>query len=68
MFTGIVSHLGIVESINRLDDWEVCISISIETSLNISSFNGSLIVGASISCSGICLTLKKLKIIFYFLI
>ena len=28
MFTGIVSHLGIVESINRLDDWEVCISIS----------------------------------------
>ena len=66
MFTGIVSHLGIVESINRLDDWEVCISISKENSLNISSFNGSLIVGASISCSGICLTLKKIKDNFLF--
>ena len=66
MFTGIVSHLGIVESINRLDDWEVCISISKVNSLNILSFNRSLIVGASISCSGICLTLKKIKDNFLF--
>ena len=66
MFTGIVSHLGIVESINRLDDWEVCISISKENSLHISSFNGSLVVGASICCSGICLTLKKIKDNFLF--
>ncbi|MGY9059265.1 MAG: riboflavin synthase [Candidatus Puniceispirillales bacterium] len=61
MFTGIVSHLGVVESINHLDDWEICISIPKENNLNDISFNETLILGASISCSGICLTLKEIK-------
>ena len=66
MFTGIVSHLGIVESINHLDDWEVCISVIKEKKINVESFNQSIIVGASISCSGICLTVKKIKNNFLF--
>ena len=66
MFTGIVSHLGKIENINHLDDWEICISISKEKNLNVAPFNESLIVGASISCSGICLTLKKIKDNFLF--
>jgi riboflavin synthase len=56
-----VSHLGVVENINHLDDWEICISIPKENNLNDISFNETLIVGASISCSGICLTLKEIK-------
>jgi riboflavin synthase len=61
MFTGIVSHVGKIESINHIEDWEVCISIDNHKSLNIASFFTSLIIGTSISCSGICLTLKEIK-------
>ena len=66
MFTGIVSHLGIVENINHLDDWEICISISKDKNSNNSLFVQPLIIGASVSCSGICLTVKKIKDNFLF--
>ena len=59
MFTGIVSHIGKVENISHPNDWEL--SISVQKSLQLEhSFNfDKLIIGASIACSGICLTLKK---------
>ena len=66
MFTGIVSHLGIIESINHLNDWEICVSISKDKNSKISSFDESLIIGASISCSGICLTVKNIQDNFLF--
>ena len=61
MFTGIVSHIGKVENINHPNDWEL--SISVQKTLQLEhSFNfDKLIIGASIACSGICLTLKKIS-------
>ena len=61
MFTGIVSHLGKVENISHPNDWEL--SISVQKSIQLEhSFNfDKLIIGASIACSGICLTLKKIS-------
>ena len=61
MFTGIVSHIGKVEDISHPNDWEL--SISVQKSLQLEhSFNfDKLIIGASIACSGICLTLKKIS-------
>ena len=59
MFTGIVSHIGKVNKISHPDDWELSISVINADNLN-NSFNiNSIPIGASISCSGICLTLKK---------
>ena len=61
MFTGIVSHIGKVENISHPNDWEL--SISVQKTLQLEhSFNfDKLIIGASIACSGICLTLKKIS-------
>ena len=56
MFTGIVSHIGKVSNISHPDDWELLVEV-----LNANNFNiNSIPIGASISCSGICLTLKKI--------
>ena len=66
MFTGIISHLGKLENINHADDWEICISVIDDDNFDNSFFNRSLIIGSSISCSGICLTLKKIKDNFLF--
>ncbi len=59
MFTGIVSHIGIVKSISHPNDWEL--SIEVINPINVkNNFNiDQLSIGASISCSGICLTLKN---------
>ncbi len=67
MFTGIVSHVAKIERISQIKDWEICIIINEENISNVNSFNKSLSIGASISCSGICLTLKKIenKILFF---
>ena len=67
MFTGIVSHIGKVTNISHPDDWELLVNIFDASNLD-NSFNSSLIpIGASISCSGICLTLKKIhKCTLYF--
>ena len=60
MFTGIVSHIGIVNKISHPDDWELSVDV-INDNKTDNDFNiNSIAIGASISCSGICLTLKKL--------
>ena len=59
MFTGIVSHIGIVNKISHPDDWELSVNV-INDNNSDNDFNiNSIAIGASISCSGICLTLKK---------
>ena len=61
MFTGIVSHIGKVNKISHPDDWELLVDV-INDNNSDSSFNkNSIAIGASISCSGICLTLKKVS-------
>ena len=58
MFTGIVSHIGKIENITHPSDWEL--SVKVENNKYSSDFNSDdLMIGASVSCSGICLTLKK---------
>ena len=60
MFTGIVSRIGKIENISHPNDWELSISI-IKSSQSDNPFDlDKLIIGASIACSGICLTLKKI--------
>ena len=61
MFTGIVSHIGKVSKISHPDDWELLVDV-ISNNYSDSNFNiNSIALGASISCSGICLTLKKVS-------
>ena len=61
MFTGIVSHIGKVNKISHPDDWELLVDV-ISGNKSDSDFNiNSIAMGASISCSGICLTLKKVS-------
>ena len=67
MFTGIVSHTGKVEYISHPNDWELAISIQKKSQLTDDFGFDKLNIGASIACSGICLTLKKKQIIFCFL-
>ena len=59
MFTGIISHIGKIESINHPNDWEI--SVSVKNKVHSKNFfnDDKLLIGSSISCSGICLTLKK---------
>ena len=60
MFTGIISHIGKIENIAQPSDWEL--SVKVENNKYSSDFNSDdLSIGASVSCSGICLTLKKKK-------
>ena len=66
MFTGIISHVGKIESITQIKDWEISISIIDYDSSSIASSFHSLILGASVACSGICLTLKKIENNFFF--
>ena len=61
MFTGIVSHLGKVTEISHPDDWELKVDIINTNNLDNNFKINSIIIGASISCSGICLTLKKVS-------
>ncbi len=61
MFTGIVSHIGKVNKISHPDDWELLVDVVNDNNPD-NSFNiDSIAIGASISCSGICLTLKKVS-------
>tara|TARA_B100000989_G_C19389458_1_gene405068 strand:- start:145 stop:753 length:609 start_codon:yes stop_codon:yes gene_type:complete len=60
MFTGIVSHIGIIKKISHPNDWELSVDV-INDNNSENDFNINTIpIGASISCSGICLTLKKI--------
>jgi len=57
MFTGIVSHLGEIHDITRPDDWQLVIKV--KKSVVCSNNYNDIIIGASVACSGICLTVKK---------
>ena len=59
MFTGIVSHIGIVNKISHPDDWELSVDVLNDNNPDNDFDINSIAIGASISCSGICLTLKK---------
>ena len=61
MFTGIVSHVAKIEKIAKKKDWEIAIIINDKKIINVNLFNKSLKIGSSVSCSGICLTLKKIE-------
>ena len=67
MFTGIISHIGEIKSISHPNDWEISVAIKDDNTTKIPFENEELLIGASISCSGICLTLKKIsnKILFF---
>ena len=67
MFTGIISHIGEIKSISHPNDWEISVAIKDYNTTKIPFENQKLLIGASISCSGICLTLKKIsnKILFF---
>ena len=67
MFTGIVSHIGKVKEISHPDDWELLVDVLDAENLDKSCKINSTPIGAAISCSGICLTLKRSLIIHYFL-
>ena len=60
MFTGIVTHIGKVEKILHTKDWELAISVQKSIQTDQSFEFDKLAIGASIGCSGICLTLKKI--------
>lgn len=58
MFTGIITDIGTVRSIDKQGDWH----IGIQTAYDLSSVD----IGASIACSGCCLTVvKKENDVFY---
>ena len=61
MFTGIVSHIGIVKSISHPNDWELSVDVINPIDVKNNFSIDQLSIGASISCSGICLTLKKVS-------
>ena len=67
MFTGIVTHIGKVEKILHPKDWELAISVQKSKQQDQSFEFDKLVIGASIACSGICLTLKKIddKLLFF---
>ena len=61
MFTGIISHIGKIKSISHPNDWEISVDIKNNDTSKIFNENKQLLIGSSISCSGICLTLKKIS-------
>ena len=61
MFTGIVSHIGKVNKISHPDDWELLVDVISDNKSDSGFHTNSIAMGASISCSGICLTLKKVS-------
>ena len=61
MFTGIVSHLGKINQISHPNDWELLVDVINTNNLGNDFKINSIDIGASISCSGICLTLKKIS-------
>ena len=51
MFTGIITHIGTLSRLQQQGDWELCITVPEFTSL--------LAIGASVACSGVCLTVTS---------
>ena len=61
MFTGIVSNIGKVKKISHPNDWELLVEVISDNKSDNDFETNSIAMGASISCSGICLTLKKVS-------
>tara|TARA_B100001248_G_scaffold218661_1_gene174121 strand:+ start:67 stop:675 length:609 start_codon:yes stop_codon:yes gene_type:complete len=61
MFTGLISHIGKIKKISHPNDWELLVEVTNDYDSIINFDINSLTIGASISCSGICLTLKKIS-------
>ena len=61
MFTGIVSNLGKINQISHPNDWELLVDVINKNNLDNNFKINTIDIGASISCSGICLTLKKIS-------
>ncbi len=61
MFTGIVSNLGKINQISHPNDWELLVDVINKNNLDNNFKIDTIDIGASISCSGICLTLKKIS-------
>lgn len=60
MFTGIITHLGILKQIISTPNRDTLITISLSLPLNYNEKQArSLEIGCSIACNGICLTLIK---------
>ncbi len=57
MFTGIIQHIGTVKSIEKALDREGDWRVTIETAMNLSDTP----IGASICCSGVCLTVVQVS-------
>ena len=61
MFSGIIAALGVVKNITHYDIYSFDIEIK---KINLEEFeesNNLIKIGCSISCSGVCLTLTKIK-------
>ena len=50
MFTGIISHIGEIKSIDHPADWEISIELKNNDTSNLSIKEQKLIIGASICC------------------
>ncbi len=61
MFSGIVSALGVVEKITFNEIFSIDIKIKQITLGEFQNNNNEINIGSSISCSGVCLTLKKMS-------
>jgi riboflavin synthase len=48
MFTGIITHKGTLKRIEKSGDWRIVIAAD--------NFTKNMAIGASVSCSGVCLT------------
>ena len=60
MFTGIITHLGILKQIISTPNRDTLITILLSLPLNYNEKQArSLEIGCSIACNGICLTLIK---------
>jgi len=54
MFTGIIKNIGIIKELKKRDNGYF---LSVTSGLNFTKKD----IGTSISCSGVCLTLTKIK-------
>ncbi len=55
MFTGIITNIGIVKSLSRLENQDLMIVLNIDCQNSSRTFD----IGSSIACNGVCLTLIK---------
>ena len=57
MFTGIVTHIGIVEKLDYLPNKDLLFGLKLDNDLHNNDIKRTLEKGCSIACNGVCLTL-----------